>query len=532
MNRRLDLSLEHGYTMIAVMLVLLTTSLLAAATFALVGGDIPFARASQDRKQAYAAAEAGVEYYLYQLARDNDYWTKCDQVEDPGDGQPSPVNLKNPGGSRTWRNVSGSTQARFSIEMLPSPTSPKPQCDPTMAEDTMLDKSSGTFRIRSTGVSQGERRSIIATLRRTSFLDYLYFTDYEASDPLTFPNAADQSYAAENCVKYRIPRNQDSWCRDNTNITFQDWDAIYGPLHTNDDLLTCGSPIFGRDEPGKIDRIEIVGPAANGYTKGSGCTTGQPDFNGPVRQPAQYLPVPTSNDRLADVADTNYVFEGQTVIRFNNTSTMSVTTYPNGVADTNSMPLPPNGVIYVETAPGAACTLDAPRQIDYDPVDSTNWRCPVLTVSGTYPKSMTLGSQGDILIDGDIKRSGDVVLGLVAQRFVRVKHDVSSTCGLNVGAMDNVTIEAAILALSDSFIVDNYPCGEPLQYLTVTGAIAQKFRGPVGTFTSTTKVRNHGYAKNYKYDDRLRYRSPPYFLDPVVAAWRVVRNNEQVRAAQ
>ena len=45
-------------------------------------------------------------------------------------------------------------------------------------------------------------------------------------------------------------------------------------------------------------------------------------------------------------------------------------------------------------------------------------------------------------------------------------------------------------------------------------------------------VKIHGYAKDYWYDDRLRYRSPPYFLDPVVAAWRTVRNNEQVPAAK
>ena len=39
---------------------------------------------------------------------------------------------------------------------------------------------------------------------------------------------------------------------------------INGPLHTNDDLLTCGEPEFGRDEPGKVDRIEIGGPAPDG----------------------------------------------------------------------------------------------------------------------------------------------------------------------------------------------------------------------------------------------------------------------------
>ena len=52
MTRRLNPAAEHGYTMIAVMMVLLATSMLAGAAFAFVGGDIPFARASQDRKQA------------------------------------------------------------------------------------------------------------------------------------------------------------------------------------------------------------------------------------------------------------------------------------------------------------------------------------------------------------------------------------------------------------------------------------------------------------------------------------------------
>ena len=61
--------------------------------------------------------------------------------------------------------------------------------------------------------------------------------------------------------------------------------------------------------------------------------------------------------------------------------------------------------------------------------------------------------------------------------------------------------------------------------LNVTGAIAQKFRGAVGTTSPT------GYTKNYVYDDRLRYRSPPFFLDPVQAAWKVNRSNEQVPAA-
>ena len=122
------------------------------------------------------------------------------------------------------------------------------------------------------------------------------------------------------------------------------------------------------------------------------------------------------------------------------------------------------------------------------------------------------------------------MLGLIANRFVRVKHDVSGACGDNVNARNNYRIEAAMLALKDSFVVDNYQCGAPLGTLTVFGAIAQKFRGPVGTFSGTNL--NSGYAKDYNYNDALRYRSPPYFLDPMQAAWRVIRANEQVPAAK
>ena len=73
-------------------------------------------------------------------------------------------------------------------------------------------------------------------------------------------------------------------------------------------------------------------------------------------------------------------------------------------------------------------------------------------------------------------------------------------------------------ALNDSFIVDNLECGAPLTKLRVEGAIAQKFRVPVGQFSGSTLL--HGYPKNYEYDDRLRYRSPPYFVEPVKASCR------------
>jgi hypothetical protein len=91
----------------------------------------------------------------------------------------------------------------------------------------------------------------------------------------------------------------------------------------------------------------------------------------------------------------------------------------------------------------------------------------------------------------------------------------------------DVRIDAAIMSLLHSFMVDNYNCGRSGN-LTVNGAIVQRFRGAVGTGSAGSIAS--GYAKDYWYDDRLRYRSPPYFLNPLKSKWEILRTQEQVPA--
>jgi hypothetical protein len=152
---------------------------------------------------------------------------------------------------------------------------------------------------------------------------------------------------------------------------------------------------------------------------------------------------------------------------------------------------------------------------------------------------MTIASATDIVIDGNLKNGGDAVLGLIANNFVRVVHTVSrpdpsdaSRCTNASPTLFDVEIDAAVLSLSHSFIVDNHACGARLGTLKVTGAIAQKFRGPVGTLANATNPNGTGYTKDYNYDRRLRFRSPPSFLDPVAASWRIIRYHEQVPATR
>jgi hypothetical protein len=146
---------------------------------------------------------------------------------------------------------------------------------------------------------------------------------------------------------------------------------------------------------------------------------------------------------------------------------------------------------------------------------------------------MTLGAEKEVVIKGNVwpegigslpatgstpkTPSGTVVLGLIASNYIRVYHPCS---GNSEEGLKDPWIFAAILSTSHSFLVDNYSCGNQLGELNVYGAIAQNFRGIVGTGGGGGGT---GYLKNYNYDDRLATESPPYFLAPLKAGWKIVR---------
>jgi hypothetical protein len=518
---------EHGFSMIAVMGVMAASSLFVAVAFAASNGDLPLTRDSQDRKQAYAAAEAGINYYQFHLNQDPDYWTRCTNVPAPNGSENQPVNQAwNGTGTdpRRWRKVAG-TPTEYTLELIPANGSS------TCLEGnqtTMIDASTASFRIRATGRPRAGsklKRSLIASFRRRSFLDFLYFTDYETTDPINYATSS-QSWAQTNCANKRRPQRHSN-CQE---IQFADFDDIKGPFHTNDDILTCGTPTFGR--VGKGDSIEFSG-AAPGYRQlGSPCS-GSPVFNGPRRSGVRTLTMPPTNTTLRTVAQNGGLYyEGKTTIRFNSGGDMTVINPYVNSGNPVTRATPGNGVIYVGNRTGGCGSQPPPSSANYGEPNT----CGNLYVSGTYTKSMTLAAQNDIIVrpprppvvsstsnNGDLIGSGNSVMGLIAQNFVRVYHPVSSDCDDDISpVMDKVRIDAAILSLEHSFTVDNHRCGDQLGDLTVYGAIAQKYRGPVGTSGGT------GFEKDYNYDDRLRYRSPPFFLEPIAATWHVIRSNEQL----
>lgn len=520
--RNLRLAGERGFTTVTLMGVLMVGGLLVVAGFAAVNPDISLSREDQDAKQAYGAAESGLQWYLNALAKDNNYYTKCTSVPAPNATEVAPVNDPYDGVTpRKWRRLPGE-KADYTVELMPAPG--KPKC--SIPDQYSMVDPFGNMRIRVTGRSRGEYRTVIATLRRKNFIDFIYFTDFETLDPSAYPTAADTSRATTECSRYRPSRTP--FC---VEIQFTASDVINGPFHTNDNLQICGGATFGRTPR---DLIEISGSPR--WVNG-GCAA-NPHTVGTLVHPASQLALPPSNAALETVVQPAYKFKGRTRIQLNGTSMTVTTGYDVGNVTTTTLPLPSNGVIYVDNSLSGSCSAGFVRTQTYSGTGrGASTSCGNVWISGTYSRDLTIGADNDVIVEGDVARADDgVLLGLIANNFVRVYHPVTFGSGpgnpacTNTGDTGGRRIDAAILALQHSFIHDNWYCGAPTGEVNVYGAIAQKFRGPVGTGSGATITT--GFRKSYVYNDRLRYREPPYFLDPVQASWRIARETEQVPAVK
>ncbi|HZL54312.1 MAG TPA: hypothetical protein VFC22_01675, partial [Solirubrobacteraceae bacterium] len=535
---------ERGMTMLFALFTLTITTLVLGGTFMAVLNDSHLSRNDLDQKRAYAAAQAGIQAYNYQLNQNESYWQTCTPLGNTGATGFNGVN------GNGFVTVPGSTDAgggseSYYVKPLFASTAPASdrKCDSTNSLATMIEGSaagiaSGSFRIASAGHSGNATRTIVAQYKPPSFLDYVYYTDYETLDPAALPGTP------TDCERhYKDVPGQGNDC--GGPINFITGDAINGPLHSEDWLSICGTPVLGRTSN---DRIE-----APGYTNESGGCSNSPRMLGTYNNKAPSITPPPDNSELLQVTQTspvNYHFTGSTKIVLDDTilnaNTMTVTNANLNSGSPTVLQWPSNGVVYVSTA-SAGCTVTyTPFDTDY--TDDTN--CGNVYISGAYSQSLTVASDNDVIIKGSITTPVDsngvpttnALLGLIANDFVRVYHPVSGTRGntqgdcngtgsVNVtngaGSLYNPKIYAAILAVNHSFIVDNYDCGgesPALGTLYVYGAIAQLFRGPVGTGGSGGA--SSGYTKSYNYDDRLANEEPPYFLDPVSAQWFVSRQTE------
>ncbi len=176
-------------------------------------------------------------------------------------------------------------------------------------------------------------------------------------------------------------------------------------------------------------------------------------------------------------------------------------------------------------------------------------------VNGNLSGQLTIGTANNVIIDGNLTYadcSGRWVtgqsgvpqsfcpystggtndsLGLIANNYVEVNHPMASSggtvlpsCGTSFGALcdpsnsgGGLTIDAAVLALVQSFVVNNFNVGSPEGPLDLYGSIQQFARGPVSATTANVPIS--GYQKHYTWDPLLSYLAPPSYLTPSTPSW-------------
>ena len=401
-----------------------------------------------------------------------------------------------------------------------------------------------------------------------SFLLNVLWMDKNQIDPalLNFPTGDTCPYywTTQSLATYGSGRSQVTCVA----VDFATVDHLTGNLFTNDSIFVCGSPTF---------KTAYTADPNQAFVSDCGGSTATITGHG-----SQYKETPPNDDSALGTVATagGCLYEGPTTITLNGT-TMNVTSpntptgKPTGapgssvandslIAAANttnvcmpstpggSVNTPTNGTVYVEDCVNpATCTTASPLAdtgsvvIGEEGV-STNVQNSVgdAIVQGSVTNPLTIGTSDNIVIDGNLCYTDTVsggtcaagpaspstnVLGLVAQNYVEINHPLDnsgnnvSNCpaGLGNGAptcdLSSPIVDAVILALNGSFLVNQWDQGNTLGTLNLNGTIDQAWRGAVAKANSGTIVT--GYAKNYVYDLRLTYLSPPYYLNPGTSQW-------------
>lgn len=505
---RARLRAERGFTLIFALGVLTVTALLSAAAFAAVGGDVHLTRADLDGKRAYAAAQAGLQAYLYQLNNNSasaQFWETC--ANDTSNGAKITVPGSNTGITYSYQPVlaNGATQ-----------------CLNTNPVGTLIDLSTGTLRMEFTGYSGNASRTIVASLKTLSPLSFLWYTVYETVDTVIGGSSCGRMYYAtlkppSSCYIYWVTG-----------------DVMNGPMYTQDQFLVNSgdSPQFGR--LGMNDPIASQVPTSNSgqdICVNSNCSNAHIENPQPNVQNQVQLPSDNSN-LLTDANTHGTVWTGTVTLTLSvNSAGHTVangwkcpgTTSTSSCTQITNLDLTASPIIYAVNGTGCTGAYD-PANVTYNTNSHGAYYgpCGDIYIQGTYSTGLTVSAANNVIVtssilnstdpDGQTAPTGSATLGLVADNYVRVKH----TCSGNPG----VTIDGAILTLAHSFFVDNYDCGGTHQgELTVQGAIAQQFRGIVG------QVGGNGYLKNYSWDPRLGVILPPYLFDLQATEWTVYRES-------
>ena len=569
--KRLRRSDDSGYVLPVVIGLGLIMLLMVATTLTMTTSGEQKSDTDTDWNAALAAAYAGIEDYKGRVQNDSSYvryGNPADPYSSTSTGLSMPTGSSaNPAfnitAAQPWASVPGSTTgAQFRYEI-----------------DNSKYGSTGVIRLRSTGKVGSETRSVIADLKQNGFNDYVYYTNYEVQDPtisgestscgnyywIRPSSCTNIQFAPGDILRGKVHSNDrllvcgsdfkgavttasqttplyaiNGGCSDAT------WEVSpFKPVKTqaiNMPPTNQTMPLETRNDiPAQVPHpgCMYTGPTSitlnsNGtitvispWTKFTNIsmTTGIPSTN-----PAACGIPGTAAGQLGSSAGATFATPTDNLIYVQ--SVQATTTDPNYWASTAK----PSGFTCTTgtTSDGRSKegwtfgSLAYPRASEDPPLTSTvsapayGCRNGDLYTSGTLNGHLTMASQNYIYVVGDLLYSNNQqdLLGLVAQNAVWIWNPMKSISASTPSGTallgQNRTIYGAILSVAHTFQVQNYQIGGARGTLKVVGSIAQNFRGTVGQ-------GSNGFLKDYGYDTRLTYTSPPKFLMPTSTTYNTTQ---------
>ena len=297
-------------------------------------------------------------------------------------------------------------------------------------------------------------------------------------------NSTGQVDNAVNEVEVRMHRTSFSKYSYFTNVEpdiyFITGDTIHGPAHTNGPFHMWGEPVL----------------AGNVSPRNPWQGWGDPHFLGGSNFNAGFIALPNNLTELQDAANNGGLLLDQTSrIIFHDDGTFDVSHWI--------------GNYYY----GYWSSPVEHDLADYNGVISSNSN---IYVKGEVNGQVTIHSSNNIKIIGDITYADNPIsnpasndlLGIVSEGMVVVDDNAH----IDHGSQD-LYLDASIMALGNSFTVEDYGDGDPRGRLYILGGVIQETRGAVGTFTryNDQSYLRSGFQKSYSYDQRLMTQWPPYY---------------------
>lgn len=568
---------DEGMALVTVVGSMIVVTAMALAALAFSVQSLPASRRAQDRAAATAAAQAGIDDYISRLNVNPTYYSINGTGVDAGNPAFSAAGALLPGGA--------AAEARFRYSLVSKPAETAKDgfvrlrstgqsrgvertvtakltqngflrylyftdveaLDPKLW-DTSVNLAAVNGSASYTDAASQEHRFLadkatVDAICASSYYDGRKYPSYTSSAAAPY---IDVNTVTGSRISVTTAANVHFLCRE---IQFTGNDVINGPLHSNDALQVNGPVTFASPQTETSWLKPASSPSACGpcWWSTNGST---PAVNKPVYAPRAVLP--TSNSKLIDYSHgaAGCYYTGQTRITFTGTTmkvlspqttaadTRCLDTASRDVEQTKSIP----SIIYVDDATAACGSgVGYPRTDEVVvPGDRTNtaYNCQYgnAFLSGVVSGQVTIGTSRDVVVTNNLSyqtgTTGTDVVGLIPNGSVWVYNPIKAD-GSNLLSVGNSVhrIDAAILSLQHSFLVQNWaegssrsPGGTVGNELNVTGAITQKFRGPVGTGNGGSV--STGYAKNYVYDTRLRYLPPPFFLAPEGSPWTLVQTSD------